>query len=272
MCANGQPCLQSNDCLSGICTGGLCEPASCSDGVLNGSETGKDCGGECSTKCPNGDPCKTSQDCVSRVCQGDVCQPPSCSDGVRNGTETGEDCGGSCPFKCSDGEACEVPEDCKSKVCVGKVCVPPQCVDGQKNGTETDVDCGGADPACARCANLKECNGSADCVGPLACEGNVCICTSKEDCPGVDTICGYRTCVSGTCGMSFVAAGEVSGPNDCIRYLCDGAGGLQQTNLPVGSPCTQNGGTACNGNGTCDSYAVFDDPATPFDSISKFGP
>ena len=72
--------------------------------------------------------------------------------------------------------------------------------------------------------------------------------------------------------MSFVAAGEVSGPNECIEYFCDGGGNVQQADLPMGSPCTQNGGTACDGNGTCDAFAVFDDPGTLFDGNSKFGP
>jgi hypothetical protein len=270
-CANGLPCGEPKDCQSGICTGGLCEPASCSDGVVNGTETGKDCGGECATKCPNGDPCKTGQDCASKVCQGDMCQAPACTDGVKNGTETGTDCGGSCPGKCNDGEACELPEDCKSKVCVGKVCVAPQCADGQKNGTETDVDCGGADPSCNRCENLKACNGSADCVAPLSCEGNVCVCKTKDDCPGTDTLCGYRTCVAGACGMTHVPNGEVTGPNQCVRYVCDGAGNLQESNQPIGTACTQSDGTACDGNGGCGKFAIFDNPNTPFDN-SMFSP
>jgi len=46
--------------------------ASCSDGILNGLETGIDCGGDCS-------PCTT------------------CNDNIQNGNETGVDCGGDCP-------------------------------------------------------------------------------------------------------------------------------------------------------------------------------
>ncbi len=45
--------------------------ASCTDGTMNGTETGIDCGGSCA-------PC------------------PSCTDGIMNGEETGVDCGGSC--------------------------------------------------------------------------------------------------------------------------------------------------------------------------------
>ena len=48
-----------------------CGPASCTDGIQNGDETGVDCGGP---DCP-------------------AC--PTCEDGVQNGDETGVDCGGS---------------------------------------------------------------------------------------------------------------------------------------------------------------------------------
>lgn len=47
----------------------------CFDGIMNGTETGIDCGGSCVAICP----------------------PPSCVDGIMNGTETGIDCGGTCP-------------------------------------------------------------------------------------------------------------------------------------------------------------------------------
>lgn len=48
----------------------------CTDGIMNGGETGVDCGG------PNCTPCVT------------------CNDGIMNGDETGVDCGGSCPNVC----------------------------------------------------------------------------------------------------------------------------------------------------------------------------
>ncbi len=47
-----------------------CGPASCTDGIQNGDETGVDCGGSCPDACP------------------------TCSDGIQNGNETGVDCGG----------------------------------------------------------------------------------------------------------------------------------------------------------------------------------
>ena len=42
-----QKCLVAGDCVSGVCSGGtlLCQPPTCTDGVQNGNETDKDCGG-----------------------------------------------------------------------------------------------------------------------------------------------------------------------------------------------------------------------------------
>lgn len=50
------------------------EPTHCANGVLDGDETGVDCGGSC-------DDCSTGN---------------TCNNGVRDGDETGVDCGGSC--------------------------------------------------------------------------------------------------------------------------------------------------------------------------------
>ena len=44
-------CTAGSDCASGVCTGGACQTATCSDGVQNHGETGVDCGGPCGI-CP----------------------------------------------------------------------------------------------------------------------------------------------------------------------------------------------------------------------------
>ena len=70
----------------------------CSDGVMNGDETGIDCGGSDSS-CPACPTCtdgmmngsETGVDCGGPACP--TC--PTCSDGMMNGSESGVDCGGS---------------------------------------------------------------------------------------------------------------------------------------------------------------------------------
>ena len=70
----------------------------CNDGVKNGTETAKDCGGSC-TACADGAACLVAADCQSGVCGvNKLCSVPSCNDGVKNGTETAVDCGGVCPM------------------------------------------------------------------------------------------------------------------------------------------------------------------------------
>ena len=141
-------------------------PASCSDGVLDGTETATDCGGPACLPCAPGDACLVPADCTSAVCTNDQCQRPSCSDNVLNGNETDVDCGGPNCSACGDHKTCDQGQDCTSLVCTGGQCTPSSCTDGVKNGNETDVDCGGG--ACKTCLIGKHCNGQSDCVS------NVC--------------------------------------------------------------------------------------------------
>ena len=75
--------------------------ATCTDGIMNGNETGVDCGG------PDCGPCQTTPTCTDGImngnetgvdCGGPDCGPcqttPTCTDGIMNGSETGVDCGG----------------------------------------------------------------------------------------------------------------------------------------------------------------------------------
>lgn len=105
-------------------------------------------------------------------------------------------------------------------------------------------------------------------------------CVSPADCPGSDTACSARTCYAGVCGTAYTAAGTVAAtqlPGDCKKLVCDGAGNAvsnaDNTDIPndgnqctsdvcfagvpsnppvaLGTACNQNGGTACDGAGTC---------------------
>jgi hypothetical protein len=69
-CADNAPCSENADCASGWCYVGYCRPVvtdTCSNGVLDGSETDVDCGGVCEP-CPQGAHCTTATDCISNVC------------------------------------------------------------------------------------------------------------------------------------------------------------------------------------------------------------
>ena len=96
----------------------------CSDNMMNGNETGIDCGGPDCPSCGTGQGCLTMNDCQSHVCNSSmVCAAPSCIDGVQNGTETDTDCGGpACDainHQCSTGQNCLVNDDCVTGTCNG---------------------------------------------------------------------------------------------------------------------------------------------------------
>jgi len=167
-CDDGETCNGAADCLSAVCTSGVCQPALCTDGLRNGTESDVDCGGTC-PGCPNGADCTAGTDCQSLVCTGGACQPTQCSDGVKNGSETGVDCGNGCP-DCPAGQGCDSSDDCVSNVCTGGICQSALCSDGVQNGNETDVDCGGS---CPDCANGKHCSIAGDCQSAVYTGGMV---------------------------------------------------------------------------------------------------
>ena len=121
---------------------GCADAPTCSDGIMNGQETGVDCGG------PDCAPCTTMPTCDDGImngqetgvdCGGPDCAPctttPTCDDGVMNGQETGVDCGGPDCQPCQTnpgGEDCGADTDVWT-VCVGEVCDIPVggqfCVD-----------------------------------------------------------------------------------------------------------------------------------------------
>jgi len=190
-CANGKACAVNADCVSGNCSSGICAeaslPASCYDRIMNGGETGIDCGGTCYANCENGEGCLSSMDCQSNYCENNLCGPmPNCFDGKKNGNETDIDCGGGdcAPYPCANGKACIMDYDCISLHCAAGICVSGAmeagCSDGVKNGSETDIDCGGGGCPTGSCANGKACAVNADCAS-RNCDGNMCVADETEE-------------------------------------------------------------------------------------------
>jgi hypothetical protein len=152
----------------------LARAPTCTDGDLNGAETGVDCGGVDCTPCDDGLACVGPEDCLSGVCDESECASPTCSDGVKNGTERGVDCGeeGGCDPKCGNGAPCEGDDGCVSDNCLEAECRDPLCTDATQNGDETDVDCGGA---CPRCAVGGACLEHGDCESLNCSTAGACI-------------------------------------------------------------------------------------------------
>ena len=136
-CAAGEGCLSSIDCDKLKCdlVQKKCLPASHSDGIQNGDETGIDCGGPTPAvaRCAPGQGCAATTDCANVLCSaGKTCDPPASNDGLKNGTETDVDCGGGAPTNagaCALGKSCLLVGDCLSTSCnYAKKCVEgPSC-------------------------------------------------------------------------------------------------------------------------------------------------
>ncbi len=213
-CAEGAMCGSNSDCVSGLCEEGACVSVACDsdakcaesgghscnldshtcntckDGVMNGLETARDCGGPCG-KCGPGLGCRADSDCLSGSCASGVCSDTmcrsdgecpdrymcasggiciACIDNIRNGTETDTDCGGSSCPACADGKACAGNSDCLTGNCESGICKPKVdlCKNGAQDPGETDVDCGGP---CAQCGVGKKCGSERDCTSWMCQEG-----------------------------------------------------------------------------------------------------
>jgi hypothetical protein len=127
-----------------------CVPATCMNGMQDGTETDMDCGGACGP-CDVGMKCNIKLDCKEALCDGvpgaKTCSAASCQDSQVNGDETYGDCGGTVCMPCTTGNPCKLPSDCASKVCANAKCAAPVCTDGVQNGDEEGVDCGGSCPS-----------------------------------------------------------------------------------------------------------------------------
>jgi len=73
-CNPGGGCVLASDCLSGVCSLGICQAPSCVDAVQNGTETGIDCGGGICAPCGFGGGCSISGDCQTNHCSGGACK------------------------------------------------------------------------------------------------------------------------------------------------------------------------------------------------------
>lgn len=118
-CDLGHECTLDNDCSSHFCSNetGICTEPSCDDGVLNGQESGIDCGGICNQTCSLDSPCNLDSDCDSNYCLQGKCSVPNCFDNTKNGDEPDVDCGGSCVSLCPAGRYCDSNFDCESGIC-----------------------------------------------------------------------------------------------------------------------------------------------------------
>ncbi|MBK8259506.1 MAG: lamin tail domain-containing protein [Polyangiaceae bacterium] len=213
--------------------------------------------------------CNTENDCPG---VNDECKTKTCTNNVcgfnftANGTAVTSQTAGNCQQNVCDGSGntvsvtdnADVPADdgnqCTSQTCTnGSPAFPPVAVDTTCNQ-----------------------NGGSFCSAAGTCVA----CNVGTQCPGSDTECQTRTCVSNACGFNFQPNGFVvptQSTGDCTVNQCNGSGGIVQANansdvpvdglectgdvctngvpsnppVAVDTPCTQNGGSFCSAGGQC---------------------
>ena len=275
-CAPGSGCVQNTDCDSSVCENSSCSQPTCSDGVRNGDETEKDCGGSRCPKCAPGQACKADTDCSSNTCTNHLCAL-TCLDGkgdcdgdITNDCEANLQTDamhcGDCATACSLAHASSA---CSAGKCViGKCTAPYEDCDGDpSNGCETNTsadagNCGGCGTACGAingtpyCANSVcqiTCNaGFADCDDS---RGNGCEVDLTKDvshCSACDNVCsqvgGTPNCVGGKCGIANcqTGLGDCDGSDSCKQDLTSDVNNCGS----CGHACT-----VANGQGTCATSA-----------------
>jgi hypothetical protein len=193
----GRMCLINNDCVTNMCTGGICQAgASCNDGIRNGQETDVDCGGPVCQPCADGRLCQLNRDCSSNMCSGGICAAAaSCNDGIKNGQETDVDCGGPKCSPCLNGKMCIVNSDCLSNGCSLGIC----CAQGFGNcgGNGCVVNLNSDFLNCGQCGN--------SCANGQTCSNGLCVAGQqlytfsgvKKSLP-VGSLTGWTQCFSDT--------------------------------------------------------------------------
>lgn len=236
-CNADASCQGASDCVSGVCSEGICQAPSCDDHIYNGEESDIDCGGPDCGLCDIGQSCRANSDCASRACHEHTC------------VECFED--DHCPID----QACSEDNKC---FCQDSRTIDDICADASAQCGEV-LDVCGQPVQCARCSGDTLCENNL-CVGCITsddCEGlfcdtdsNICIqCLSDNDCDGCrscsesgfcvsnDALCsGCQTCFNGSCSdNSALCTGE--------EGVCVGA---QCVECTTGNHCAPN--QVCSAN------------------------
>jgi hypothetical protein len=166
-------CLQDADCVNGTdlhCHNNEC--FSCADGIKNGDEVDKDCGGACGT-CANGKPCTVDSACTSMHCVDTVCCDLLCDADCIGCNEPGS------PGECTN---------------LGKYTADPTC------------------PVNNVCDGSGNCRLDTDqpCTGPNSCASGKCVmadgglvCKKDTNHPCTDSAeCASGNCMMGDAGLS----------------------------------------------------------------------
>jgi hypothetical protein len=248
---DGSACTSGLTCRSGVCTSGTCRAARCDDGVTNGRETDKDCGGNCGP-CPTSEKCKVDADCSDGPCNAGLCAcaPYTCFNPSVAGKcgAVPDNCGGTITPACGCGSG---------QTCYQGACCDPQAVCKTACGSVNDGCGGNIDCGTSVCTGNTTCFQGKCCTPAGKCPANACGtaddgCGQKIPCAACTPplTCGFTT--PGQCG-SMCTDTKMNGAEtdvDCGGGTC--AKCADQKKCKASSDCTsgvcasQSCGLFCN--------------------------
>ncbi len=242
-------------------------PASCSNGIQDGGETGIDCGGSCAP-CVN--PCLGVTCTAQDACHlAGVCNP-----------STGLCSNPAAPYggACDDANACTQVDICQNGVCVGTT--PITC-----SASDVCHAAGVCDPASGACSNPPAadgtlCDDANPCTSLDVCLSGTCTGTNPVQCPAIDACHGVGACDPATGSCSTPAAADGTACDDtnpctqvdaCQGGVCVGANAVSCAPLDachVAGSCDVVTGL-CSNPLAPDGTACDDgDPCTPTDTCT----
>jgi hypothetical protein len=303
---------QETDCIHRTCAAGVCGTMTDTVGKVVTVQTAGDCKRQ---QCGANGAVVSANDDTDVPDDRNACTNDICSSGSPSHTTmpNGSNCGGA--NHCEGGlcVGCSVAGDCPGTdtTCRARTCSAtgvcgfsfaaaqtalPDPTTGDCKGLQCDgqgntqvVNDNGDLPVDGNACTTDECTAGTpshrpvqsgtNCGGSLVCDGaSSCVqCLSASTCPGTDTDCHTRSCISGQCGITNAAANTLAAvqtPRDCKKNVCSGgvavpvnddldlpvdsnpctadvctAGTPSNPNVQSGVSCGQN--TICDGQGTC---------------------
>lgn len=236
-CLTGSDCGTDTECLTNTCTGGACGVQYATAGKVVTAQTAGDCK---SNQCDaTGHVVPVTAD-TDKPADG-TCTRGTCTNGVasQSPVSAGTGCNQGGGTVCNDVQQCVV-------------CWAPSC-SVSNNGCQTGT-CGGDGGTCGvslasektPCGQGGMCNAAGACVG----------CVDATDCAGADA--GTPFCsASGACVECLLTTDCPGINNECQSHSCSAGGVCQRDFQPVTASCTQ-GGSHCDGAGTCVCVAPTD--------------
>lgn len=235
---DGTPCSDSNACLSGICSDGVCCHTNCADPCMTCALPGSE--GVCmpsadGSSCSDGNLCNGEEICSGQICtpgqaldcdDSNVCTMDGCEPEIGCLHEPAAD-----GASCSDSDVCNGQETCSAGNCVpGK---PLVCSDGNDCTSDSCDPVSGC--VSAPLADGTTCGGGQ--CGSASCHDGACL-------PDDDSVCDDGDpCTMDSCSVQAGCLHDVSpdgtvcgGCKTCFNGLCIADGECEL----VGAGCSCN--------------------------------